>query len=127
MNFTLSKRSLNNLKGVHPDLIAVAKKALTLTEVDFGITEGLRSVERQKELLKAGKTETLNSRHLTGHAIDVVAYVNNAVSWELELYEKIAQAMQEASQKLGIPVEWGGKWKSKDGPHFQLPWKEYKA
>ncbi|EOT5669503.1 M15 family metallopeptidase, partial [Escherichia coli] len=91
------------------------------TEVDFGITEGLRSKCRQKQLVAAGKSQTMNSRHLTGEAVDVVAYVGNQVSWEWSLYEKIARAFQQAAAELGTPIEWGGDWKTlKDGPHFQL-------
>lgn len=128
INFILSKRSLENLKGVHPDLVSVVKEALKLTQVDFCVTEGLRSIERQKELLKSGATKTINSRHLTGHAVDLAAYVNNSISWDWVFYEKISHSMKEAAQKLGISIEWGGDWKTfKDGPHFQLPFNEYKA
>ena len=127
-NFKFSQRSENNLRGVHPDLVKVVRLALELSPVDFGITEGLRTVERQKQLVAEGKSQTMNSRHLTGHAVDVVAYVGNQVSWEWPLYEKIAAAFRQASQELNIPVEWGGDWKTlKDGPHFQLPHGAYPA
>ncbi|MDO2630100.1 M15 family metallopeptidase, partial [Escherichia coli] len=86
---------------------------------DFGITEGLRSKYRQKQLVAEGKSQTMNSRHLTGDAVDVVAYIGSQVSWEWPLYEKIAQAFKQAAAELGIAIEWGGDWKTlKDGPHF---------
>lgn len=94
---------------------------MELTEIDFGITEGLRTKERQKQLVAEGKSQTMNSRHLTGDAVDVVAYVGSLVSWEWALYEKIAQAFKQAAVELNTPVEWGGDWDTlKDGPHFQL-------
>ena len=124
--FKLSDRSRSRLQGVHPDLVSVVELAITLTEVDFGVTEGLRTMERQRELVEAGASLTMNSRHLTGHAVDLVAYVGNEVRWDWPLYDKIAAAMFEAARDLGIPLEWGGNWKTlKDGPHFQLPWEDY--
>lgn len=121
--FKLSRRSLDKLKGVHPDLISVVKRAIELTEVDFVVIEGLRTLERQKELVKKGASQTINSRHLTGHAVDLGAWVDNKISWNWAYYYKIADAMKQASQELNIPIEWGGDWKTfKDGPHYQLPW-----
>lgn len=118
--FRFSRRSEKNLEGVKPQLVAVVRRALELTEVDFGITEGLRSKYRQKQLVAEGKSQTMNSRHLTGDAVDVVAYIGSQVSWEWPLYEKIAQAFKQAAAELGIAIEWGGDWKTlKDGPHFQ--------
>lgn len=126
--FKFSSRSEKNLQGVNPDLVKVTRRALEISEVDFGITEGLRSRYRQKQLVATGKSQTMNSRHLTGHAVDVVAYVGSQVSWEWPQYEKIAAAFRQASQELNIPVEWGGDWKTlKDGPHFQLPHGAYPA
>ena len=119
--FKFSSRSEKNLQGVNPDLVKVTRRALEISEVDFGITEGLRSRYRQKQLVTTGKSQTMNSRHLTGHAVDVVAYVGSQVSWEWPLYEKIAAAFRQASRELNIPVEWGGDWKTlKDGPHEAL-------
>ncbi|GCU86985.1 M15 family metallopeptidase [Escherichia coli] len=121
--FRFSRRSEKNLEGVKPQLVAVVRRALELTEVDFGITEGLRSRYRQKQLVAAGKSRTMNSRHMSGDAVDVVAYVGSKVSWEWHLYEKIARAFKQAGAELGTPIEWGGDWKTlKDGPHFQLKW-----
>src|SRR5699024_3616070 len=95
--FRFSHRSEKNLEGVKPQLVAVVRRALELTEVDFGITEGLRSRYRQKQLVAAGKSRTMNSRHLTGDAVDVVAYVGSKVSWDWPLYEKIALAFKQAA------------------------------
>ena len=126
MTFALSKRSLQRLEGVHPDLVAVVKKAIEITEVDFGVTEGLRTLEKQKQYFEAGKSKTMNSRHLTGHAVDLVAYLEGAVSWEKALYRKVADAMFEAAGKLDVEIEWGGNWTTiSDSPHFQLTWKDY--
>ncbi|EBZ0491439.1 M15 family peptidase [Salmonella enterica subsp. enterica serovar Infantis] len=123
--FTFSKRSLSRLQGVNADLIKLSLRALDLSPIDFGITEGVRTRERQKELYQQGKSETLNSRHLTGHAIDVMAYPTPAGSWDFSDYELIASAFQQASKELQIGIEWGGNWKSRDGVHFQLPWDKY--
>jgi len=126
MTFKFSKRSLDRLEGVHPDLVNVVHRALTKTVVDFGVTEGIRTLVRQKALVAAGASMTMRSRHLTGHAVDLVAYVGPQVRWDWPLYTKIAEAMKAAAAELNIPLEWGGDWKSfKDGPHFQLPWKDY--
>ena len=132
MGFKLGKRSLSNLEGVHPDLVKVVNRAIELTQVDFTVIEGLRTKERQAQLLKEKKTTTMNSRHLTGHAVDLAAWVipegsdKGTVSWDWKYYEQIADAMKKAALELKIPIEWGGVWKSfKDGPHFQLPFKQY--
>ncbi len=127
-NFKFSQRSENNLKGVNPDLVKIVRRALQLSPVDFGITEGLRTVERQRQLVAAGKSQTMNSRHISGHAVDVFAYPTSAGSWEWKYYEQIATAFKQAAKELNIPVEWGGDWKTlKDGPHFQLPHAKYPA
>ena len=132
MSFKLGKRSLSNLEGVHPDLVKVVNRAIELTQVDFTVIEGLRTKERQAQLLKEKKTTTSNSRHLTGHAVDLAAWVipegsdKGTVSWDWKYYEQIADAMKKAALELKIPIEWGGDWKTfKDGPHFQLPFKQY--
>lgn len=118
-------RSLRNLLGVHSDLVRVVNRAHELSAVDFIVTEGVRTPARQQQLLKAGATQTLNSRHLTGHAVDLAAKVGSQVRWDWPLYAQLATAMKTAARELGVPIEWGGDWKFKDGPHFQLPWKSY--
>lgn len=125
-SFNFSKKSEINLIGVHPDLIKVVHYALKISTIDFGIIEGLRTVSRQQKLLTSGASQTLNSRHLSGHAIDVVAYVDGKISWEWQYYERLANTMKSAAKELKIPIEWGGDWTSlKDGPHFQLPFNKY--
>ena len=127
-NYRFSQRSEKNLVGVNPALVAVARRALELSPIDFGITEGLRSRERQKQMVAAGASQTMKSRHLTGHAVDVVAYLGSNISWEWKYYEQIATAFKQAGAELGTPIEWGGDWKTlKDGPHFQLPHRDYPA
>jgi len=126
--FILGKRSRTRLKGVHPDLVAVVELAIKRTQIDFTVGQGLRTLREQKRLLKEGKTTTLNSRHLTGHAVDLWALHPDTgrISWDWDYYYPIADAMKAAAKELGIPIEWGGDWKSfKDGPHFQLPWGKY--
>lgn len=131
---TWSDRSLRNLQGVHPDLRMVLDRALQSSDVDFLVNEGLRTIERQKELLRIGATTTLKSRHLTGHAVDLYAWVDTnrdgkVVFEEMSnvlLLKKIAEAVKLSASELRIPVEWGGDWKKfKDYPHFQLSWKAY--
>lgn len=123
MSYTLGKRSVENLSGVHPDMVAVVKRAIELTEQDFTVIEGLRSVERQRELLNAGKSTTMNSRHITGHAVDIAPW---PISWDWEYFYPIADAMKQAAEELEVDLEWGGDWKSfPDAPHFQLSRKVY--
>ena len=125
--YVLGTVSKNNLKGVHPDLVKVVENAITLTEIDFRVIEGLRSKTRQIELVNKGASKTLNSRHITGHAVDVVALIGGAVRWDWPLYDKIAKAFKQASKELNIPIIWGGDWKNfKDGPHFELDRNVYK-
>ena len=126
MTFKLEPTSLLRLQGVHPDLVKVVERAIQLSEIDFTVLEGRRTKERQAELLKAGATTTMNSRHLTGHAVDLGAFVGGEVRWDWPLYHKIAAAVKQAAKEVAVPIEWGGDWKSfKDGPHYQLPWKDY--
>ncbi len=126
MTYRLSQRSRTRMCGVHPDLIAVVEAAILRTEVDFMITEGLRNPARQASLVKAGASRTLNSRHLTGHAVDVAALVDGQVRWDWPLYGRIAEAFKTAARDLGVPLTWGGDWtRLKDGPHFELDRRAY--
>jgi len=137
------------MEGVHPDMVKVVHRAIELTETDFGVTEGLRTVERQRTLVASGASKTMNSRHITGHAVDLVAYIGTQIRWDFGLYYNLAAAMRAASKELDIPVVWGGCWhllhktddldaavadyvarKKRqggrallDGPHFEL-WRE---
>lgn len=124
--FKFSKRSLQRLEGVHPHLRSVMMYAITISPVDFAITEGLRTRERQAQLLAAGASTTMNSRHLTGHAVDVAAFIGRELRWDWPLYERLAQSVKQAAKHVEVPIEWGGDWKRfRDGPHFQLPWEIY--
>lgn len=107
--FTFGKRSLERLKGVHPDLVWLAREALRESSQDFTVIEGLRTVARQRELVAVGASQTMDSRHITGHAIDCAAWVGE-VRWDAGLYYPIAAAFQRASKALSIPVRWGGCW-----------------
>lgn len=149
MSFELSLRSLDRLNGVDDSLVVVVKRAIELTTVDFGVSEGLRSVERQKELVAKGASKTMNSKHIDGLAVDLVAYIDGRVSFELNLYDNIADAMAAAAREYGVTIRWGaawhiddiGKWEGNmedamntyidlrrsqgkrpfiDGPHFEL-------
>ena len=126
MGYKLGTRSLQNLSGVHPDMQAVVKRAIEITEVDFTVIEGIRHIDRQRQLLKEGKSTTLNSRQITGHAVDMVPW---PVDWEdLDRFETMAEAMKDAAEELDISIVWGGDWKSfYDAPHFELDRKVYPA
>lgn len=108
--FVFGQRSERNLREVHPDLQRVFRRALEISPVDFGITEGLRTESRQRELVAAGASKTMKSRHLTGHAGDVAAYVGSELRWDFGLYLQIAQAVREAAIELGVEVVWGACW-----------------
>lgn len=126
MAFFLSERSLSRLEGVHPDLVRVVKHAILVTTVDFSVLEGLRTEERQQKLFAVGATSTMNSRHLTGHAVDLGAYVDGEIRWDWPLYNQIGAAMKLAAINESVDIEWGGDWLSfRDGPHFQLSWAKY--
>jgi len=121
--YRLSAKSRSKLDGVHPDLVVVVERAIGLSSQDFSVGEGLRSISRQRELVETGKSTTMNSRHLTGHAVDLFPY---PVSWDWEHFYPIADAMKQAAKELNVDLEWGGDWKKfPDGPHFQLSWENY--
>ena len=112
--------------GLHPDLKKVLNRAIQTTDLDFTIIEGLRTLERQKDLVVAGASKTLNSRHLDGHAVDIAPFVGGEVRWDWPLYHRLAKVVKAAAKEVNVPIEWGGDWiRFKDGPHWQLPWKRY--
>ena len=126
MSIILGQRSLSRLEGVHPDLVRVVKKAAALSNLDFTVLEGLRSVERQKQLVSQGASKTMNSRHLTGHAVDLAPMIAGEVRWDWPLYHKLAKIVKAAAADEKVPLVWGGSWRTfKDSPHWELPWKFY--
>ncbi len=151
--FTLGKKSRSELEGVHADLVKVVELALSLTPQDFAVHDGIRTLEEQKKLVAAGASQTLNSRHISGHAVDLVPVINDKLRWEWEPIYKIADAVRTAAKQLGVPIRWGGAWHVlltdteapvanvladyvntrraegkpafTDGPHFELPADKY--
>ena len=123
MTYALGKRSLERLVGVHPDLVRVVKRAIELTEHDFSVIEGLRTVETQRAYVAKGASKTMNSRHITGHAVDLYP-VGRPTPWDK--CPVVAAAVQAAADELGVAIVWGGSWKSfVDQPHFELDRKVY--
>ena len=151
MTYRLGLRSMFRLRGVHRDLVAVVERAIGRSDIDFTVLEGLRTRARQAELVKSGASKTLNSRHITGHAVDLAPLVAGKVSWHWPHYYVLAPAMILAARELGTPIEWGACWDKLatdldehnlesevkaycvrhagpdflDGPHFQLSRKAY--
>ncbi|MBI5461559.1 MAG: M15 family metallopeptidase [Gammaproteobacteria bacterium] len=147
--YKLGNKSLKELTGVHQDLVAVVSRTIELTVQDFAVHDGIRTLEEQRRLVASGASQTLDSRHITGHAVDLVPYINNKLRWEWELIYKIADAVRAAAKELGTPIRWGGAWDLTltdtddatedlvadysarrrqagkkafiDGPHFELP------
>ena len=142
MAFVLSQRSRNRLVGVHPDLVRVVERAIGLTAVDFVVSEGARSIDRQRDLVASGRSKTLNSKHLIqadgyAHAVDLVATgdldgdgdidaQDTEHVWDLVNYAAISAAVMDAARSEGVVVRWGGTFKTRDGkpwvdgPHFEL-------
>lgn len=130
----MTERDEQRLQGVHPDLVRVVCAAVGNSDVDFIVTEGLRTLARQKELLAKGASRTLKSRHLTGHAVDLAVVIGGEVRWDWPLYMKLANSMRLAAITENVPIVWGGTWKLlntgkppftlhksfPDGPHFEL-------
>ena len=116
MSFKLSQRSMDRLEGVHPDLVKVVKRAIELSRIDFGVSCGTRTKSQQLALVKSGASQTMNSKHLPqasdgfSHAVDLIAYVDGRVSWELNLYDDLADAMKKACKELGVSLKWGASW-----------------
>jgi len=122
MSRKYSPRSIKSLNGIHPDLRRVIDRALQDSPLDFVVIEGLRTKERQKQLVASGASKTMNSRHLTGHAVDLVPIgPNGKAAFDWPLYDRLGPAVKEAAAKEGVQIVWGGDWSSfRDGPHFEL-------
>lgn len=115
MPFQLSQRSLDKLAGVRPELIEVVKQAIEITTIDFGVTEGLRTKERQIELFEKGASQIRDGgKHVDGMAVDLVAYIDGRISWELNLYDNIADAMKQAAIEKNVALRWGAAWNVPD-------------
>lgn len=153
MSFQLGEKSLKELQGVHADLVSVVKRAIELTVQEFAVHDGIRTLEEQKKLVESGASRTLDSRHITGHAVDLVPVINGKLRWEWEPIYRIADAVRQAAKELGITLRWGGAWdidfttsedhpeevvadyaarRKKagkkaflDGPHYELPKAKY--
>lgn len=151
--FGLGNKSLQELQGVHADLVAVVTRAIELTVQDFAVHDGIRTLQEQKKYVESGASQTLDSRHITGHAVDLVPYVNGKLRWEWDPIYRIADAVRIAARELNIPLRWGGAWdvdftasedspedlvvdyvarRKKmgkkafiDGPHYELPSSQY--
>jgi peptidoglycan L-alanyl-D-glutamate endopeptidase CwlK len=114
MSFKLSTRSLDKMEGVDENLVAVVKRAIELTKVDFGVIYGMRTLEEQEKLVAAGKSQTMKSNHLVGKAVDLMAYVDGKGCWELNVYDDLCDAMKAAAEELGTPIKWGAAWSEGD-------------
>jgi peptidoglycan L-alanyl-D-glutamate endopeptidase CwlK len=131
IDFKFSQRSLDKLKGVHPDLVRVVESALLLSTADFSVTCGLRTEAEERRHVADGKSQTMNSRHLTGHAVDLTPWANgksvdgsDPANWHY--FDTVARFMKMASIERKTPITWGGDWKTlKDGYHFELTWTAY--
>ncbi len=151
--FKLGEASKKELQGVHADLVSVVKRAIELTVQDFSVHDGIRTLAEQKRLIASGASQTLDSRHITGHAVDLVPYINGKLRWEWDPIYMIADAVRKAAQELDVPIRWGGAWDVDftastdspedlvaeyvqrrrhaglrafiDGPHFELPKARY--
>ena len=110
MGFSLSSRSLKKLEGVDDTLVEVVKEAINLTKVDFGVTFGMRTLEEQQKLYDSGRSQTMKSKHLDGRAVDLVAYFGSDISWELNVYDDICDAMAEAARRNTVAIKWGAAW-----------------
>lgn len=128
--FQLDAISVTRLKGVHPDLVKIVQDCAAhfAAPFIFGVSEGLRTRTEQERNVKAGVSETMHSRHLDGHAVDLVVLLlpDKKITWAWPVYEKLAVEMKAAAERVKVPIVWGGDWKSlKDGPHYELPWDIY--
>ena len=119
MTFKLSRRSRDNLIGVDPDLVAVVERAIQLTKVDFAVTEGVHTAARQRELFLKGASQIAEGgSHVRGEAVDLVAFLGGRISWELNLYDDIADAMRLAALEVNVGLRWGAAWNVPDIRHW---------
>jgi len=138
MPFAFSKKSSNRLKGVHPDLVRVMQEAIRISPVDFGISQGVRTLDEQRKLYAKGRTEpgpkvtnTMQSKHLIqkggyGEAVDIVCYLGSEITWSEKYYFEVADCVKEVAKKLNIPILWGGDFNGsfRDYPHYEITTKE---
>ena len=115
MGFNLSNKSYKKLEGVNPQLVDTVERAIKLSKVDFGVIYGVRTLDEQKKLYEAGRSQTMRSKHLlqdddTSHAVDLMAYTGKNPSWELVMYDDIADAMKAAAKETGANIRWGAAW-----------------
>jgi peptidoglycan L-alanyl-D-glutamate endopeptidase CwlK len=110
MSFKLSQKSLDKLEGVHPDMVKCVKSAIEWTKVDFGVICGMRTEAEQRALVDKGASQTMASKHLEGLAVDLMAYCGSRASWELNLYDDIADAMAKAAKTHNVAIKWGAAW-----------------
>ena len=110
MTYKLSTKSQERLIGVEPELKEIVYEAIKVTKIDFGVIEGIRTEETQKQLVESGASQTMKSKHLEGRAVDLMAYIGGRGSWELSVYDEIADAMKEAAIKVDVAVRWGAAW-----------------
>ena len=119
--FFFGPKSKERLNGVHPDLVRVIEEAIKGSPYDFSITQGLRTLEQQQALFNAGKSQTMRSRHLSGHAVDIAVIDNGTVTWDFDKYKVVADHIKDVAKLNDVPINWGGDWVTfKDGPHFEL-------
>jgi len=114
MAFKLSQRSIDKMDGVDKSLVDVVKRAIELTKIDFGVIYGMRTIQEQENLVAAGKSQTMKSKHLVGRAVDLMAYVDGKGCWELNVYDDLCDAMKEAAKELGVAIKWGASWSEGD-------------
>ena len=110
MAFKFSTRSQEKLIGVDSELKEIVSLAITYTKIDFGVIEGIRTVAQQKALVESGASQTMDSKHLEGRAVDLMAYVDGRGCWELNVYDDIADAMKRAAIEIDVAVRWGAAW-----------------
>ena len=120
MTFKLSERSLIKLEPVKPELFDVVMEAIEITKVDFGVICGLRTEDEQRKLVASGASQTMKSKHLTGDAVDLMAYIGSRGTWELNMYDDVAEAMREAAQNQGVRIRWGAAWTVPDIANWNL-------